>query len=93
MQLSSGKRGPYRHLIQQAAIDIWNGHGATFTACLDGLPRCMEAVSGQEHGHLCPVIEGIDAGATRFHLHRINVGIGFAPSVKFWSASLTSTSW
>src|SRR6266700_718980 len=40
----------------------------------------MEAVSGQEHGHLCPVIEGINAGAMGFHPYRINAGIGSAPS-------------
>src|ERR1043166_1127362 len=74
-----GKRGPYRYLVQQATINTWNGHGATFTACLDSLPKCMEAVSGQEHGHLCPVIEGIDTGAMRFHPHCINTGIGSAP--------------
>src|SRR5262249_59003545 len=40
----------------------------------------MEAVSSQEHGHLGPVIEGIDTGAMRFHPHRIDAGIGSAPS-------------
>src|SRR4030095_793302 len=46
---------------------------------MDGLPQCMEAVSGQEHGHLCPVIECIDTRAVCFHPHRINAGIRSAP--------------
>jgi hypothetical protein len=49
------------------------------TVRMDGLPQCMEAVSGQEHGHLCPVIECIDTRAVRFYPHRINVGIRSAP--------------
>src|SRR5689334_11863052 len=75
-----GKRGSYWHFIQQAAIDTWYGHGAAFTACLDSLPQRMEAVSSEEHGHLCPIIESVDAGAMCFHPYRINAGIGSAPS-------------
>src|SRR5947208_5990661 len=40
----------------------------------------MQAVSGQKHGHLCPVIEGINTGAVCFHAHRVNSGIGSTPS-------------
>ena len=61
--------------LSASTIDAWNGHDAAFTARVDGLTQRVEAVSGEEHSHLGPVIEGVDTRAMCFHPHRINTGI------------------